>query len=108
MNENFKYIAGAVAVVGLSVGAIIYGSMRKDSAAPVEEPVVAAPVKPATFKSVTFKSAHFVVMPLPMVPVIAAGPRGTGHGENRQRAEGVSNLAKHTGPLLLDRRPLLP
>ena len=47
MNENFKYIAGAVAVVGLSVGAIVYFSMRKDSAAPVEKPVVSAPVKPA-------------------------------------------------------------
>jgi hypothetical protein len=47
MNENFKYIAGAVAVVGLSVGAIVYFSMRNERAEPAEQPVVAAPVTPA-------------------------------------------------------------
>jgi hypothetical protein len=46
MNENFKYIAGAVAVVGLSVGAIVYFSMRNQGAEPAEKPVV-APAKPA-------------------------------------------------------------
>jgi hypothetical protein len=47
MNENFKYIAAAVAVVGLSVGAVIYISMRKHAAPPPPKPVAAAPVQPA-------------------------------------------------------------
>jgi len=42
MNENFKWIAGAVAVVGLSLYGIIYLS-RNDEPAPAETPVVAAP-----------------------------------------------------------------
>ena len=47
MNENFKYIAAAVAVVGLSVGAVIYISMRKHAAPPPPKPVAAVPVQPA-------------------------------------------------------------
>jgi hypothetical protein len=47
MNENFKYIVAAVAVVGLSVGAVIYISMRKHPAPPPEKPVAAVPVQPA-------------------------------------------------------------
>lgn len=46
MNENFKYGAAAVAVVGLSVGAVVYLSWR-DEAVPTPEPVVAAPSQPA-------------------------------------------------------------
>lgn len=42
MNENFKWIAAAVGVVGLSIGAILYFSQR-ERAAPDEVPVVAAP-----------------------------------------------------------------
>jgi hypothetical protein len=45
MNENLKWTAAAVAVVGLSIGAIIYFS-RKEQAAPPAKPVVAAPVQP--------------------------------------------------------------
>jgi hypothetical protein len=44
MNENFKWIAAAVAVVGLSIGGIVYFSQRDK--APVEEPVAAAPELP--------------------------------------------------------------
>ena len=48
MNENFKYIAAAVAVVGLSVGAVIYISMRSNRAPPpAAKPVAAVPLKPA-------------------------------------------------------------
>ena len=47
MNENFKYIAAAVAVVGLSVGAVIYISMRKHPAPPPQKPVAAIPAPPA-------------------------------------------------------------
>lgn len=46
MNENFKYGAAAVAVVGLSVGAVIYLSWR-DEAVPPPEPVAAVPAQPA-------------------------------------------------------------
>jgi len=45
MNENFKYIAAAVAVVGLSIGAVIYISMRGKAAPPVK-PVAAVPARP--------------------------------------------------------------
>ena len=47
MNENVKYIAGAVAVVGLSIGAVVYVSKRGDKAAAPGNPVVAAPSTPA-------------------------------------------------------------
>jgi hypothetical protein len=44
MNENFKYGAAAVAVVGLSIGAVVYLSWReKAPPPPVEEPVAAVP-----------------------------------------------------------------
>jgi hypothetical protein len=47
MNENFKWGAAAVAVVGLSVGAIVYLSW-KDQEPPPEPPVAAAvPPEPA-------------------------------------------------------------
>jgi hypothetical protein len=42
MNENIKWIAGAVAVVGLSIGALIYFA-RNDKAEPPAAPVTAAP-----------------------------------------------------------------
>jgi hypothetical protein len=42
MNENIKWTAAAVAVVGLSVGAIIYFS-RNDQEAPPEKPVANLP-----------------------------------------------------------------
>lgn len=47
MNENFKWIAAAVGVVGLSIGAIVYFSQR--GAEPVAEPapVVAPPAEVA-------------------------------------------------------------
>ena len=45
MNENIKYFAGAAAVVGLSVGAVIYIS-RDRSTPPPKAPVVAAPELP--------------------------------------------------------------
>jgi hypothetical protein len=49
MNENFKYIAAAVGVVGLSIGAVVYFSYqsRGKPAEPSEPPVVAAPAPPA-------------------------------------------------------------
>jgi hypothetical protein len=46
MNENVKWVAAAVAVVGLSIGGIVYFSQR-DNAKPAEEPLVAAPAEPA-------------------------------------------------------------
>src|SRR5262245_60301352 len=46
MNDNIKWIAAAVAVVGLAVGAVWYRSKMHD-APPVTKPVAAAPVKPA-------------------------------------------------------------
>jgi hypothetical protein len=45
MNENIKWGAAAVAVVGLSVGAVIYLS-RSDKAAPPAQPVAALPAQP--------------------------------------------------------------
>ncbi|HET9863139.1 MAG TPA: DUF3014 domain-containing protein [Steroidobacteraceae bacterium] len=42
MNENLKWIAAAVAVVGLSVGAVVYFS-RGHEKAPVEKPVAVTP-----------------------------------------------------------------
>lgn len=45
MNENIKYIAAAVAVVGLSVGAVLYVSRSKKAPEPMAPaPVAAAPV----------------------------------------------------------------
>jgi hypothetical protein len=43
MNENLKWTAAAVAVVGLSVGAVLYFSQQKR---PKEQPLVAAPQAP--------------------------------------------------------------
>jgi len=43
MNENIKYFAGAAAVVGLSVGAVIYISRHPDTPPPDVPPVAAAP-----------------------------------------------------------------
>jgi hypothetical protein len=43
MNENIKYFIAAAAVVGLSVGAFIYFSVRSDRAAPPVEPAAAIP-----------------------------------------------------------------
>jgi hypothetical protein len=42
MNENLKWIAAAVGVVGLSIGAIIYFA-RNDRVAPPQKPVAATP-----------------------------------------------------------------
>jgi len=47
MNENIKWFAGAVAVVGLSIGAVIYFSMRDEAAPPTEPPAAALPPEPA-------------------------------------------------------------
>jgi hypothetical protein len=49
MNENIKWIAAAVAVVGLSIGAVLYLSYnpRDKSTAPAGEPVAALPEQPA-------------------------------------------------------------
>src|ERR1044071_5821589 len=47
MNENVKYIAAAVGVVGLSIGAVVYISMRKHSAPAPAKPVAAMPAPPA-------------------------------------------------------------
>ena len=44
MNDNFKWIAAAVVVVGLAVGAVWYRSKMHDSP-PAKPPVTAAPVK---------------------------------------------------------------
>jgi len=46
MNENIKYIAAGIAVVGLTIGGILYFSQRRAPAAPAE-PVVAVPTHPA-------------------------------------------------------------
>jgi hypothetical protein len=45
MNENIKWFAAALAVVGLTVGGIIWLS-RGDKAAPVETPIAAVPEEP--------------------------------------------------------------
>jgi hypothetical protein len=52
MNENFKYIAAGVAVVGLSIGAVIYISQMHKPVRPAEPvaavpPPVVAPAEPA-------------------------------------------------------------
>jgi hypothetical protein len=50
MNENFKWIAAAIAVVGLSVGAVWYFGNREKAAPPqpvVEAPPPVAPEEPA-------------------------------------------------------------
>jgi hypothetical protein len=46
MNENIKWGAAAVAVVGLSIGAIVYFSARQDNEPPPAKPVAAVPVPP--------------------------------------------------------------
>jgi hypothetical protein len=46
MNENIKWFAAALAVVGLTVGGIIYLS-RNDKAVPVEAPIADVPTEPA-------------------------------------------------------------
>jgi hypothetical protein len=47
MNENVKWVAAAVAVVGLSVGAVIYrDKWWSDRPPAAKEPAVAAPVEP--------------------------------------------------------------
>jgi hypothetical protein len=46
MNENLKWGAAAVAVVGLSVGAVVYFSHRNKAPPPVEKPPVAAAPAP--------------------------------------------------------------
>lgn len=49
MNENLKWGAAAIAVVGLSIGAVVYFSYREKAAPPpVEKPVVAAPLPEVT------------------------------------------------------------
>jgi len=45
MNENFKWAAAAVAVVGLSIGGFLYLS-KFDRASPPENPAAAAPAQP--------------------------------------------------------------
>lgn len=47
MNENVKWIAAAVAVVGLSIGGILYFSQREGAPVAAEEPVDVAPALPA-------------------------------------------------------------
>ena len=54
MNENIKYIAGALAVVGLSIGAIIYISMREPTVPPAE-PAVASSPQPVTSEEPAIK-----------------------------------------------------
>ena len=46
MNENLKWYGGAVAVVGLTVGAIYYFDQRRQPEAPPEKPAVARPAEP--------------------------------------------------------------
>jgi len=68
MNENFKYIAAAVAVVGLSIGAVLYISARKDRAAPPPKPVAAAPAQPVATEEPAIKHplpAPELAQPLP-------------------------------------------
>ena len=47
MYENLKWIAAAVAVVGLTVGAIVYFDQRSQRAAAPKKPVAALPAQPA-------------------------------------------------------------
>ena len=61
MNENFKWGAAAVAVVGLSVGAIIYLS-RDDQKAPPKPAAAVVPPKPAVPEEPAIKH------PLPSPP----------------------------------------
>jgi hypothetical protein len=46
LNENFKYIAAAVGVVGLSIGAVIYISMRDKTVPPTQPPPTAVSTPP--------------------------------------------------------------
>jgi hypothetical protein len=43
MNENIKWVAAAVAVVGVTIGGIVYFSRAERATPPAETPVVAAP-----------------------------------------------------------------
>ena len=47
MNENFKWFAAAVGVVGLSIGAIIYISMREPTVPPQQPSAAVAPLPAA-------------------------------------------------------------
>ncbi len=47
MFENLKWIAAAVAVVGLTVGGIVYLDQRSKRPAPPEKPAAAVPAQPA-------------------------------------------------------------
>ena len=67
MNENIKWMAAAVAVVGLSIGAVLYLS-SKDKAVPEEPPVAAAPEAPPVAEDPVIKH------PLPPVDSEQAMP----------------------------------
>ena len=71
MNENIKYIAGAVAVVGLSVGAVLYVSRGKKTSVPAEPvPVVAAPAPVPTEEQPAIKHpVPAAEMPTPLPPL---------------------------------------
>jgi hypothetical protein len=67
MNENLKYGAAAVVVVGLSVGGGLYLS-RNDRVVPPEKPVVAIPAKPMP------PAEPEIAHPLPSTPAEVALP----------------------------------
>lgn len=67
MNENIKWMAAAVAVVGLSIGAVVYFSGR-DKAVPEEAPVATAPAEPPAPEEPSIKH------PLPPADTEAALP----------------------------------
>lgn len=69
MNENLKWTAAAVAVVGLSIGAIVYFSARDDKVAPPAKPVAATPPPVAVPEEPAIKH------PLPEVAKPEALPR---------------------------------
>ena len=79
MNENFKYIAAAVGVVGLSIGAVVYFShqSRGEPPPPSEPPVVAAPAPSAVAPP---------CLDMLLRPVVGLNRFGMTHGVRVRRA----------------------
>src|SRR5262245_60696966 len=67
LNENAKYIAGAVAVVGLTIGAVVYIYQGKKPK-PVEPPAVAAQMPPETTEPEAAEPAVKHPLPEPATP----------------------------------------
>jgi hypothetical protein len=88
MNENLKWIAAAVGVVGLSIGAIIYFA-RNDRVAPPQKPVAATPA-PAP----VLPEEPAIKHPLPEPPAQERAPRRSTKAIRRCKTRSWIWLAK--------------